>query len=82
VYDGDKHAKPNDDGTPALTLSPGDLDEAINAFLAFSEQPDQKGQTATGSAFEQVQAFRDGFLSDNGASQCASYTADQATASE
>ena len=43
-------------------LSPGDLDEAVQAFLAFSETPDQRGQTTTGSAFERAQAFRIGFF--------------------
>ena len=43
-------------------LSPGDLDEAVQAFLAFSETPDERGQTTTGSAFERSQAFRIGFF--------------------
>ena len=43
-------------------LSPGDLDEAVQAFLAFSETPDERGQTTTGSAFERAQAFRIGFF--------------------
>jgi predicted metalloprotease len=77
VLDGDEHNLTTD-GKPFLLLSPGDLDEAIKAFLAFSDTPDTKGETSTGSAFEQVQAFRDGFLSTNGPAKCASYsTADQ-----
>lgn len=73
VLDGDKH-QPTESGEPALTLSPGDLDEAVRSFLAFSETPDKKGETATGSAFEQIEAFRVGFLSDNGPKECASYS--------
>lgn len=75
VLNGDKHQPVSADGNPQLTLSPGDLDEAVRAFLAFSETPDKKGETATGSAFEQIEAFRVGFLSDNGPKECASYSA-------
>ncbi len=69
-----------------LVLSPGDLDEGIAAFLAFSEPPDEHGNTKTGSAFQRVQAFRDGFLTGAadrkgglaGEQLCASYTEEQA----
>lgn len=74
VLDGDKHQPAAENGNPQLTLSPGDLDEAVRSFLAFSETPDKKGETATGSAFEQIEAFRVGFLSDNGPKECASYS--------
>jgi predicted metalloprotease len=72
VLDGDEHNLTND-GKPSLTLSPGDLDEAVQAFLAFSDSPDEKGTTASGSAFENVKAFRDGFLATNGEVICDSY---------
>lgn len=60
VLEGDKHHLVNGQGQ--LGLSPGDLDEAIKAFLAFSEPPDANGDSATGTAFEQTTAFRDGFF--------------------
>jgi predicted metalloprotease len=56
VLNGDAHQ------AGAVSLSPGDLDEAILAFLAFSDTPDEKGETDTGSAFEQAGAFSDGFF--------------------
>jgi len=73
VLDGDEHNLIG--GEPYLLLSPGDLDEAIKAFLAFSDTPDSKGETATGSAFEQVTAYREGFLAANGPARCALYSA-------
>ncbi|MCX7620353.1 MAG: neutral zinc metallopeptidase [Acidimicrobiales bacterium] len=73
-----------------LLLSPGDLDEGIAAFLAFSERPDEKGNTKTGSAFQRIQAFRDGFLTGasdrkrglEGEKLCAAYTEEQADAKD
>lgn len=56
VLDGDTH------NGGSVSLSPGDLDEAILAFLAFSDTPDEAGETDTGSAFEQAGAFSDGFF--------------------
>lgn len=53
-------------------LSPGDLDEAIQAFLAFSETPDERGETELGSAFERAQAFRIGFF--DGAAACDAFS--------
>lgn len=53
-------------------LSPGDLDEAIQAFLAFSESPDERGETQLGSAFERAQAFRIGFF--DGAASCDAFS--------
>jgi len=75
VLDGDRHNL-TPDGKPSLTLSPGDLDEAVQAFLAFSESPDEKGKTASGSAFENVKAFRDGFLATSGETICDAYGTD------
>jgi len=47
-----------------LTLSPGDLDEAVGAFLQFSSNADdiQSGKSTTGSAFQRLDAFRAGFF--------------------
>lgn len=56
VLNGDVH------NNGAVTLSPGDLDEAILSFLAFSDTPDETGEVATGTAFEQVGSFSDGFF--------------------
>jgi predicted metalloprotease len=78
VWDGDLHNVDSGTGQGSVKLSPGDLDEAVKAFLAFSETPDEEGETATGSAFEQIAAFRDGFLSTDGAVECAGYNADDA----
>jgi predicted metalloprotease len=46
-----------------LTLSPGDLDEAVAAFLQFSDQGDDidAGEGTVGSAFQRLDAFRQGF---------------------
>lgn len=63
VLNGDAH------NGGAMSLSPGDLDEAILAFLAFSDTPDDEGETEQGSAFEQAGAFSDGFFF--GEKQCA-----------
>ena len=54
----------------ALTLSPGDLDEAIQSYLIFTDQ--SKVEQGTGaSAFENVDAFRVGFF--QGESPCLDY---------
>jgi len=45
--------------TDALTLSPGDLDESVQAFLAFSQSPDEMGRL---DAFSRVKHFRAGFF--------------------
>jgi predicted metalloprotease len=59
--------------SPNLTLSPGDLDEAIAGFVAFRDDPetaiDDPG--ASGSAFARVGAFQDGVIS--GAQACVPY---------
>lgn len=67
-----------------LSLSPGDLDEGLAAFLAFSEQPDEQGNTEKGNAFQRIEAFRDGFLNGLdgelvGEQVCAKYTVEQAS---
>jgi predicted metalloprotease len=61
------------DGEPTVvSISAGDLDEAIQAFLLVSGG-DSESQ---GSAFERVTAFRDGFF--NGLESCATYLEDGA----
>lgn len=46
-----------------LQLSPGDLDEAVSAFLELSKLSAQQGSgTIEGSAFQHVDAFRTGFF--------------------
>ena len=56
-----------------LTISPGDLDEAVTAFLAFGDSAADvdAGTGVNGTAFQRIAAFRDGFL--NGVSNCAAY---------
>ena len=46
-----------------LTLSPGDLDEAVASFLQFSDTADdiEAGTGTIGSAFQRLDAFRAGF---------------------
>lgn len=61
-----------DEERAIYALSPGDLDEAIQAFLAFSETPDERGETQLGSAFERSQAFRIGFF--DGAASCDAFS--------
>ena len=53
-------------------------------FLAFSEQPDEQGNTEKGNAFQRIEAFRDGFLNGLdgelvGEQVCAKYTVEQAS---
>jgi predicted metalloprotease len=50
-----------------LTLSPGDLDEGIQGFLAF----DQATNDELGTVFERVAALRAGFV--DGADACNQY---------
>ncbi len=59
--------------SPNLTLSPGDLDEAISGFVAFRDAPgtDEDDPNAHGSAFDRVAAFQDGVI--NGAEACVPY---------
>jgi len=53
-----------------LFLSPGDLDEAVIAFLFSSDSSEdlEAGEVSVGTAFQRVNAFRDGFL--EGAPAC------------
>ena len=44
-----------------LTLSPGDLDEAVIAFLQTSDDPEGVAMTV-GTAFQRFDAFRSGFI--------------------
>lgn len=48
-----------------LFLSPGDLDEAVIAFLQRSDttaDPEEAGEVSVGTAFERFDAFRTGFM--------------------
>jgi predicted metalloprotease len=47
-----------------LSLSPGDLDEAVSAFIQFGDKADdvESGKTSGGSAFQHLDAFRAGFF--------------------
>lgn len=47
-----------------LALSAGDLDEAIAGFLIFGDAPGEEAMT--GTAFERIAAFKDGFLGGPG----------------
>jgi predicted metalloprotease len=60
-------------GEASITLSPGDLDEAISAFVVFRDAPGTTADDpeAQGSAFERVAAFQDGVIS--GAEACVPY---------
>ena len=48
-----------------LVLSPGDLDEAVIAFLLTSDDSSEveAGSTTVGTAFQRFDAYRDGFIS-------------------
>jgi hypothetical protein len=46
-----------------LELSPGDLDEAVSAFLELSKlSASESGNSTSGTAFEHLDAFRSGFF--------------------
>jgi predicted metalloprotease len=47
----------------AFALSPGDLDEVVQAFLIFAD-PTEATEAARGTAFERMEAFRLGFFQD------------------
>ncbi|MFN0027010.1 MAG: neutral zinc metallopeptidase [Acidimicrobiales bacterium] len=53
-----------------LSLSPGDLDEAVLAMLTLGDPPDvvEAGKATRGSGFQRVGAFQNGFL--NGTDAC------------
>ncbi|MGH8986515.1 MAG: neutral zinc metallopeptidase [Acidimicrobiia bacterium] len=56
----------------SIFLSPGDLDEVVSAFLAFSEASTEDG--AELSAFERLQSFRGGFFSVTAEEDCSNVT--------
>jgi predicted metalloprotease len=58
-----------DFGNAEIFLSPGDLDEVVIAFLAFSESATERGQELT--AFERLASFRGGFFSITAEEDCA-----------
>jgi predicted metalloprotease len=61
-------AKTTYDGSSELEMSPGDLDEAIQAYLAFSEDLEELDE-AEATPFERIEAFRGGFF--GGEESCA-----------
>ena len=63
-----------------LVLSPGDLDEAVIAFLLTSDsssEADNDGSTSVGTAFQRFDAYRTGFL--NGIGTCDELAANAAS---
>ncbi|MET0903146.1 MAG: neutral zinc metallopeptidase [Acidimicrobiales bacterium] len=58
-----------EDQGQALFLSPGDLDEAVIAFLLNSDASEavEDGNVSVGTAFQRFDAYRDGFLAGTGA---------------
>ena len=60
----------SDPNGQSLTLSPGDLDEAVSAFVAFGDSPTANNDpnSSVGTAFDRVTSFRAGFL--DGVSAC------------
>lgn len=56
VANGEANGK---DGRQAITLSPGDLDEVVQAFLAFGQDPSKKDV----NAFARTSSFRAGYQS-------------------
>jgi predicted metalloprotease len=71
----DPQFDPNDIG--AVSISAGDLDEAVQSFLLLGKDNDPSVQ---GTTFERVAAFRDGFL--NGLDSCKTYLDDGAPSAE
>ena len=62
---------PGVDKIGTLEISPGDLDEALTAFLVYGKTPeglDREGAAFHGTAFQRVAAFRSGFV--NGIATC------------
>jgi predicted metalloprotease len=79
-----------DSGYPTdtqISLSPGDLDEAVAEFLNFGDSGDsaESGDSTYGSAFQRLDAFRLGFLDSfnggygNGLSSCVNKAASVAS---
>ena len=64
------------DGT-AVSISAGDLDEAVQSFLLLGEGTDPEVE---GTTFERVASFRDGFL--NGLESCSTYIEEGAPTEE
>lgn len=62
-----------DRSSSQVLLSPGDLDEAVTAFLAFGDHPEpgSDDDPVNGTAFQRVGAYRDGFI--NGMEKCLTY---------
>lgn len=60
-----------------LILSPGDLDEAVIAFLLTSDNSEsvEAGEATVGSAFQRFDAYRAGFL--GGTAACAEFSASE-----
>ena len=56
----------------AILLSPGDLDEVVSSFLAFSEPSTEEGSEL--SAFERLASFRSGFFSVTAEEDCGAVT--------
>lgn len=56
----------------SIFLSPGDLDEVVSAFLAFSEASTEDGEEL--SAFERLASFRGGFFSVTAEEDCEAVT--------
>jgi predicted metalloprotease len=55
----------------SIILSPGDLDEVVQSFLAFGDPPNAE-EVARGTAFERITAFRSGFFAADPEATCAS----------
>jgi predicted metalloprotease len=59
-----------------LVLSPGDLDEAVIAFLYTSDSAASEGELSVGTAFQRFDAYRSGFV--EGVAACDAILADDA----
>lgn len=64
-------------GIEGVSISAGDLDEAVQSFLLLGEGADAEVE---GTTFERVASYRDGFL--NGLESCATYLDDGAPTEE
>jgi predicted metalloprotease len=52
-----------------ITLSPGDLDEVVQAFILYSHQAETRG-----ASFDRVRVFSEAFLSESAEADCAAIT--------
>lgn len=79
IQDGGQTLDPQFDpnGIEAVSISAGDLDEAVQSFLLLGQNNDPE---VNGTTFERVAAFRDGFL--NGLDSCKTYLEDGAPSAE